>query len=202
MAIWVEPGSETPQNICGTAPRGPDVSNPTEGLSATEWCTRRIRTHTPRRALRRSEKVCPPDPSVPAGAQGAKVLTRARSRRMHAPLLPQSLLPDMIDCPMYRSAWRDFVMSVQRHDCTPKCAGKGPDGKCKYMYPRDFLGDACCYNATTDRYDYRTELEEDRRLSPYVPLWLLATGASMNVSCQHPIACSCHQPKAPTLPQC
>ena len=33
----------------------------------------------------------------------------------------------------------------------------------------------------TDRYKYRTEHEEDRRLSPYIPLWLLGWGANMNI---------------------
>ena len=36
-------------------------------------------------------------------------------------------------------------------------------------------------NPGTDRYEYRAELEEDVRISPYVPLWLLAWGANMNI---------------------
>ena len=36
-------------------------------------------------------------------------------------------------------------------------------------------------NAETDRYEYRTELAEDQRLSPYIPLWSLAWGANMNI---------------------
>ena len=36
-------------------------------------------------------------------------------------------------------------------------------------------------DSKTDRYIYRTDEEEDRRLSTYVPLWLLAWGANMNV---------------------
>ena len=90
--------------------------------------------------------------------------------------------------------WRRFVLSVQRHDCTSKCDGQGPGGKCKYLYPhdiwteaelaeRDDQGNAIYYrlNSETDRYEYRTLLSEDQRLSPYIPLWLLATGASMNI---------------------
>ena len=34
---------------------------------------------------------------------------------------------------------------------------------------------------TSDRYIYRADEEEDRRLSTYVPLWLLAWGANMNI---------------------
>jgi hypothetical protein len=85
--------------------------------------------------------------------------------------------------------WRRFVLSVQRHDCTAKCDGKGPAGKCKYMYPHDIWTpdevaanpNGYRYNSETDRYEYRTLLPEDTRLSPYIPLWLLATGASMNI---------------------
>ena len=36
-------------------------------------------------------------------------------------------------------------------------------------------------NISTDRYEIRSDQPEDQRLSPYVPLWLLAWGASMNV---------------------
>ena len=36
-------------------------------------------------------------------------------------------------------------------------------------------------NVETDRYEYLTILEEDERLSTYIPLWLLAWGANMNI---------------------
>ena len=90
-------------------------------------------------------------------------------------------------------AWRKFVLNVQRHDCyPPKCyfkKGESTNGVCKYLYPRHILdrtdedGAPVMYekNSETDRFDYRTTKEEDQRLSPYIPLWLLATGASMNI---------------------
>ena len=37
------------------------------------------------------------------------------------------------------------------------------------------------FNDESNRYEYRVEHEEDLRISPYVPLWLLAWGANMNV---------------------
>ena len=102
--------------------------------------------------------------------------------------------------------WRDFVLNVQRHDCyTKKCFTKRGEtvDDCKYGYPRRLFSDsaltalddpACgldipfafpCTNMkkniSTDRYEIRSDQPEDQRLSPYVPLWLLAWGASMNV---------------------
>ena len=96
--------------------------------------------------------------------------------------------------------WRDFVLNVQRHDCyTKKCFTKRGEAcaECKYGYPRRIFHDndqlaafpieleEVChdvkYNVTTDRYEVRADEPEDQRLSPYVPLWLLAWGASMNV---------------------
>jgi hypothetical protein len=103
--------------------------------------------------------------------------------------------------------WRKFVLKVQRHDCfEPKCMfknGKRLDS-CRYGYPREIftdedirrdddgapllndegMSDQIMYkfgSQQEDRYVYRADLEEDQRLSPYVPLWLLATGASMNI---------------------
>ena len=99
--------------------------------------------------------------------------------------------------------WRDFVLNVQRHDCyTKKCFTKRGEtvDDCKYGYPRRLFSDsaltalddpACgldipfafpCTNMkkniSTDRYEIRSDQPEDQRLSPYVPLWLLAWGAS------------------------
>jgi len=89
-------------------------------------------------------------------------------------------------------AWRDFVLNVQRHDCRPKCFTKGgePCDRCKYNYPRKMYKlnpngqpevDLPFLNPETARWDVECYEEEDGRLSPYVPLWLLASGASMNV---------------------
>ena len=81
-------------------------------------------------------------------------------------------------------AWRDFVLNVQRHDCfDPKCKVKNGEriDYCKYLYPRPICDAAYQLSAETNRYEYRTEQPEDQWLSPYVPLWLLATGASMNM---------------------
>ena len=36
-------------------------------------------------------------------------------------------------------------------------------------------------NTEIDRYEYLTILQEDERLSTYVPLWSLAWGANMNI---------------------
>ena len=89
-------------------------------------------------------------------------------------------------------AWRDFVLNVQRHDCfDPKCKVKNGERieYCKYLYPRPLCDPVGGYqlSAETNRYEYRTLQAEDQWLSPYVPLWLLATGASMNMQCVRPV---------------
>ena len=80
--------------------------------------------------------------------------------------------------------WRRFVLKVQRHDCRPKCftgglndSEDGDSATCKYGYPRERCFKAQEFNETTQRFKYRCEQHEDERLSPYIPLWLLATGA-------------------------
>ena len=102
--------------------------------------------------------------------------------------------------------WRTFILSVQRHDCREgchwKCGQRVGDHFCKTGYPRriwtaEELEKRVCRetgepdpngepvrvwrNPETDRYEYRTELPEDERLSPYLPLWSLAWGANMNI---------------------
>lgn len=88
------------------------------------------------------------------------------------------------------AAWRNFVLNVQRHDCRPKCYKKKgePCTICKYNYPRKMYSrveeggpEMPTLNTTTDRWDNECYEPEDGRLSPYVPLWLLASGASMNI---------------------
>ena len=80
--------------------------------------------------------------------------------------------------------WRKFVLRVQRHDCRPKCFSGAPDTKdgeppvCKYGYPRKRCSKTQELDPITKRYNYRCEKREDERLSPYIPLWLLATGAT------------------------
>jgi hypothetical protein len=130
--------------------------------------------------------------------------------------------------------WRQFVRRVQRHDCRPKCHRTTAEGgecstDCKYGYPRrvwarDELQPGADgelvyakIDKQTDRYQYRTELPEDERLSPYVPEWLLAWGASINVqrctgsvfmhyvakcarSCHTPTIHTTLHPQPPTLP--
>ena len=78
------------------------------------------------------------------------------------------------------------MLNVQRHDCfDPKCKVKNGERieYCKYLYPRPLCDPVGGYqlSAETNRYEYRTLQAEDQWLSPYVPLWLLATGASMNM---------------------
>lgn len=72
---------------------------------------------------------------------------------------------------------------VQRHDCRPKkCFSKCQDGEpleCKYGYPREHCSEALAKSKITGRNIYRCVLKEDERLSPYVPLWLLATGGNI-----------------------
>jgi hypothetical protein len=62
------------------------------------------------------------------------------------------------------------MVQVQRHECRPKkCFGKCEEGDpkvCRYGYPRE-----------------RCDEKEDERLSPYIPLWLLATGARCPATC-------------------
>ena len=114
--------------------------------------------------------------------------------------------PEDEPLPPAEAAWRDFVLNVQRHDCREKCHWKRGkrigDDFCKYLYPHALydgderyrhavcgiahLASAECPGAAdvtnvSDRYVYKCYLEEDRRLSPYIPVWLLAWGASMNI---------------------
>ena len=97
--------------------------------------------------------------------------------------------------------WRQFVRSVQLHECNSGCHFRHgeyvSDTFCKSGYPHnhgtvwtpDELTTAdgqkrwFKLNMDTDRYEYRVECEEDLRLSPYVPEWLLAWGANMNIQC-------------------
>jgi len=80
------------------------------------------------------------------------------------------------------------VLNVQRHDCRKKCFAnqeENAEKQCRYGYPRRRCN-ADCWQAEhavngSRRYEYRCEKQEDERLSPYVPEWLLATGASMNI---------------------
>ena len=73
------------------------------------------------------------------------------------------------------------MVQVQRHECRPKkCFGKCEEGDpkvCRYGYPRERCDEDLGRSETTGRYIYRCEDKEDERLSPYIPLWLLATGA-------------------------
>ena len=67
---------------------------------------------------------------------------------------------------------------VQRHKCRDKkCYGKCEEGEpkvCKYGYPREFSNKDLAKSTITGRNIYRCEKKEDQRLSPYIPLWLLA----------------------------
>ena len=79
-------------------------------------------------------------------------------------------------------AWRDFVLHVQTHTCQRRCFFK--DGHkldhCKGGYPRPYRSELVL-NDETKKYEYPCIEEEDTRISPYVPLWLLAWGANINV---------------------
>ena len=94
--------------------------------------------------------------------------------------------PQAVDTSDHR-AWRQFVQKVQRHDCRKKCHYKKGEYQgedfCKYLYPRPrcSAAESPRFNVDKDRYEYTCEHDDDERLSPYVPLWLLAWGASMNV---------------------
>ena len=109
-----------------------------------------------------------------------------------------------VDAPVHHRRWRKFVHALQLHVCQEGCRYKNrkrvneprADGHpfCKGGYPRrrwtsEELAEEssngapirCKLDAASDRYEYRTEGEEDLRISPYVPLWLLAWGANMNI---------------------
>ena len=77
------------------------------------------------------------------------------------------------------------IVQVQRHDCRPrKCYSKCADGEpqvCKFDYPREWCKETVAVSERTGKNIYRCECEEDRRLSPYVPLWLLATGDNIYI---------------------
>ena len=99
--------------------------------------------------------------------------------------------------------WRQFVTALQLHLCQEGCKWKNgkridrrADGQpfCKGGYPRRLWTEAQLrerdhrgelkrvqLDEQGERYEYRAELEEDVRISPYVPLWLLAWGANMNI---------------------
>ena len=58
------------------------------------------------------------------------------------------------------------------------------DDFCKYLYPRPVCPQAQSprLNLVTERFELTCEIaEEDERLSPYVPEWLLAWGGGMNI---------------------
>jgi len=101
-------------------------------------------------------------------------------------------------------AWREAVLRWQTHRCWVKCTkGEGDVvlSRCKYDYPRprtNFTIDSqghkvlqpipdkecvlpATLNTNTQRYAYPCTEEEDEWLSPYVPEWLLANGAAMNI---------------------
>ena len=101
-------------------------------------------------------------------------------------------------------AWREAVLRWQTHRCWGKCTKGMGDvvlRRCKYDYPRprtNFIMDSqgqkvlqvipgkecilpATLNPTTERYVYPCTEEEDEWLSPYVPEWLLANGAAMNI---------------------
>ena len=69
---------------------------------------------------------------------------------------------------------------VQRHSCREwKCFSKCEPGEpkvCKYGYPRERCHHDLARSKITGRNIYRCEKKEDEQLSPYIPLWLLATG--------------------------
>ena len=92
-------------------------------------------------------------------------------------------------CPLYepikasghsKSKCMSPPSQVQRHKCRDKkCYGKCEEGEpkvCKYGYPREFCNKDLAKSTITGRNIYRCEKKEDQRLSPYIPLWLLATG--------------------------
>ena len=74
---------------------------------------------------------------------------------------------------------------VQRHQCREKkCYSKCQDGEpqvCKYGYPRERCCEPLAKSKITGRNIYRCERKEDEELSPYIPLWLLATGAARSI---------------------
>ena len=60
----------------------------------------------------------------------------------------------------------------------------GEDGEpqvCKYGYPRERCCEPLAKSKITGRNIYRCERKEDEELSPYIPLWLLATGAARSI---------------------
>ena len=71
---------------------------------------------------------------------------------------------------------------VQLHSCYEwKCFSKCEKGQpkvCKYGYPREPCDEDLATSTITGRNIYRCEKKEDEKLSPYIPLWLLATGLS------------------------
>ncbi len=52
---------------------------------------------------------------------------------------------------------------------------------CKYGYPRERCCEPLAKSKITGRNIYRCERKEDEELSPYIPLWLLATGAARSI---------------------
>jgi hypothetical protein len=53
--------------------------------------------------------------------------------------------------------------------------------ECRYNYERPTGVRTCRLDAESDIYLYPCVEPEDQRLSPYVAMWLLAWGASMNI---------------------
>ena len=72
------------------------------------------------------------------------------------------------------------------HLCTRQekmlLAARAADARVQVCYPRPLhLDKSPSKDEETDRNLYECRYPEDERLSPYVPLWLLAWGANMNV---------------------
>ena len=155
MALWIKGGIDkaTPDAIVGMAPRLEACGTPAE----REWRDFVLHVSATAHAI-------PP------------------SHRLHVPK-------------------KVISMQVQTHECVEACHWKKgekiSDTFCKSGYPRvEFNADKSKRNEDgsvqnvsldleTDRYIYRTGHKdtnpEDLKLSPYIPLWLLAWGANMNI---------------------
>ena len=173
MALWVEPGTERPDGICATAPRSPNG----QPLSAEEEAWRQfvlnVQRHDcyPKCKVKRGEMVddckygypheiwsAVVDPDVVKAAKSELKVKQAVARAAKAASI---ISPSDAD--------------LDEH--ARKTAVEATDAAIAVAVAKGELRQ----NADTGRYEYSTQFLEDQRLSPYVPLWLMAWGASINI---------------------
>ena len=187
MAIWVRPGTETPGVICGMAPRS--CTTPEE----LEWrnFVLAVQRHDCRPKCRwkngqyRGDNFCKTGYPRSLFDEYEVRQSPLRIKRDHSHTVCEHTWPQRAPMatltastlaalyPSYTSVHRTPMLAdTHRHIlCTLRQVSATGQRTARLL--------AHC--TETDRYIYRTTHTEDQRLSTYVPVWLLAWGANMNI---------------------